>query len=163
MNTVFKINEEILCGEKLPVDIVANGDDLPLEDESVDYVISSHVFEHFFDPIAALKEWVRVVRPGGYVFIIVPNKAAIPEEDRDPHSVQELIDRHEGRIKREDVYMGAYQNSSVSGLPLNEHGHWTVFSLETLVDLFQHYNYEIVAWEDPDKKVGNGICIVIQK
>ena len=39
MDTVFKQAEEKICGEKMPVDIVASGDNLPLKDESVDFVI----------------------------------------------------------------------------------------------------------------------------
>lgn len=38
------------------VDVVASGDNVPFDDESLDYVISSHVLEHFFDPIKALIE-----------------------------------------------------------------------------------------------------------
>jgi ubiquinone/menaquinone biosynthesis C-methylase UbiE len=56
------------------VDIVSPGDQLPLDDNSVDFVISSHVIEHFPDPIKALKEWYRVVKPGGYLYIIAPRR-----------------------------------------------------------------------------------------
>ena len=59
--TCFKQEEIKLCGESLPVDIVSPGDQLPLEDNSVDFVVSSHVIEHFPDPIKALQ---RVVPSG---------------------------------------------------------------------------------------------------
>jgi ubiquinone/menaquinone biosynthesis C-methylase UbiE len=47
------------------VHIVAWGDRLPFTNESVDFVINSHVLEHFFDPIKAIQEWLRVVKKGG--------------------------------------------------------------------------------------------------
>src|SRR5687767_4328249 len=56
------------------VNVVALGDDLPFKDGTLDYVLSSHVIEHFFDPIKALREWYRVIRPGGIIFIIAPHK-----------------------------------------------------------------------------------------
>jgi ubiquinone/menaquinone biosynthesis C-methylase UbiE len=48
------------------VDIVAPGDKLPFANNSLDYVLSSHVLEHFWDPIKTIKEWLRVVRPGKF-------------------------------------------------------------------------------------------------
>jgi len=43
--------------------------------ESVDFVIANHVLERLADPLAALREWLRVVRPGGYVYVAVPEDA----------------------------------------------------------------------------------------
>ena len=92
--TVFKQEEIKICGEYLPVDIVSPGDKLPLDDSSVDFVINSHVIEHFPDPIKALKEWHRVVRPGGYIYVIAPHKERIFDRDRPRTTLAELIERH---------------------------------------------------------------------
>jgi SAM-dependent methyltransferase len=61
LTTVFKKAEVELCGEAMAVDIVAPGDALPLPDKSVDFILSSHVIEHFWDPIKALMEWRRAM------------------------------------------------------------------------------------------------------
>ena len=155
METVFKISEQKLCGEKMAVDIVANGDDLPLEDESIDYVVSSHVIEHFFDPIAALQEWFRVIRPGGYIFIIAPKSRALPQETRPCTSLQEMIDRHEGRMKPEDVDM------TLDGQ--TDHGHWSVWDLQDFLPIIEWLNWTVLHALETDDKVGNGFCVVIQK
>ena len=84
------------------VNIVALGDDLPFKDGTLDYVLSSHVIEHFFDPVKALKEWYRVIRPGGYIFIIAPHKDRTFDKFRDVTPVSELIDRSTGRIRISD-------------------------------------------------------------
>ncbi len=43
-------------------------------DESVDFVHASHCLEHLDDPQAALMHWLRVLRPGGYVIVTVPDE-----------------------------------------------------------------------------------------
>jgi ubiquinone/menaquinone biosynthesis C-methylase UbiE len=47
---------------------------LPLEDSSVDLVLSDFVFEHVTDPAALVKELTRVVKPGGWVCARTPNR-----------------------------------------------------------------------------------------
>ena len=163
MNTIFKQGEEKLCGEKLAVDIVAPGDYLPFLDNELDYVISSHVLEHFFDPIAAIKEWLRVIKPGGYVFMIVPKSRALPDEDRPPTTVQELLDRHNGKMAPKDVNMGGYQTSTVTGLPLNDHGHWSVWDLKDFLPLCEVFDWKVVHALETDDKAGNGWCVVLRK
>jgi len=51
-----------------------DGDRLPLADESVDAVVSFEVLEHVGDENVALAEIVRVLRPGGWVALTVPNR-----------------------------------------------------------------------------------------
>ena len=41
---------------------------------SYDYVFSSHCLEHMHDPDGALKEWWKLVRPGGVMIVIVPDE-----------------------------------------------------------------------------------------
>lgn len=157
METVFKKAEVVNCGHAAKVDVVAPGDLLPFEDETYDYVIASHVLEHFFDPAKTLKEWLRVVKPGGYVFVILPHAWRVPDEHRPADTIENLIDRHEGRFSRKQVnWEGAHGGKSDSG-------HWTVWDLPLFIQLAQYLQVKIIATEDPDQKVGNGFTAVIQK
>jgi len=58
--------------EKRP-DILASGDDIPVDDAWFDFVVAQHVLEHFADQDKALKEWLRIIKPGGYILIIHPD------------------------------------------------------------------------------------------
>jgi len=41
-----------------------------------DFVHASHVLEHMHDPRAALRDWLRVTKPGGRVVVLVPDWVA---------------------------------------------------------------------------------------
>lgn len=43
-------------------------------EDAYDALLASHVLEHLADPLTALREWRRVVRPGGHVLLIVPHR-----------------------------------------------------------------------------------------
>ena len=44
------------------------------EDASFDFVHSSHCLEHMRDPIEAMANWIRIVKPGGHLVIMVPDE-----------------------------------------------------------------------------------------
>ncbi|GIV17927.1 MAG: type 11 methyltransferase [Armatimonadota bacterium] len=45
---------------------------LPLAHESVDVIVATDILEHLDDDVAVLKEFYRVLKPGGYVVVTVP-------------------------------------------------------------------------------------------
>jgi SAM-dependent methyltransferase len=44
------------------------------EDEEFDFVYSSHTLEHLFDIQLALKNWWRVLKPGGFLILYLPDR-----------------------------------------------------------------------------------------
>lgn len=144
--TEFKKHEIKVCGQYMKVDIVANGNDLPFKDSVWDFVISSHVLEHFFDPIQALNEWLRVIKPGGIIFMIVPHKERTFDKDRERTTLKELIDRHSGSI--EDPKTDQHHN---------------VWITEDVIELCKYMGLNVIDFQDVDDKVGNGFTIVIRK
>jgi hypothetical protein len=55
MDTIFKKSEIEFCGVAMPVDLIADGDRIPVPDKSFHYIISSHVIEHFLTLLEQLK------------------------------------------------------------------------------------------------------------
>lgn len=45
-----------------------------LPDQCIDFVHSSHCMEHLVDPREGLKNWFRVLRPGGHLVVTVPDE-----------------------------------------------------------------------------------------
>lgn len=54
------------------IDIVSDITDMPIEDGHFDAVLCSEVLEHVPDPVSALAELTRVLRPGGTLIITAP-------------------------------------------------------------------------------------------
>jgi SAM-dependent methyltransferase len=54
--------------------VQATAEALPIDEEAFDVVHSHHVFEHLTDPLSAAREAWRVLKPGGLLFIEVPNQ-----------------------------------------------------------------------------------------
>ncbi|MBI1826377.1 MAG: methyltransferase domain-containing protein [Planctomycetes bacterium] len=46
---------------------------LPFGDQTIDVIVQQHVVEHLPDPIAAMREWRRVLKPGGTLLVVTPN------------------------------------------------------------------------------------------
>lgn len=53
---------------------VLEGTALQIESGSYDCVIASHCLEHIANPLKALLEWKRVLRPGGLLLLILPHR-----------------------------------------------------------------------------------------
>lgn len=52
-----------------------DGRNLPFKDNTVDTLYSSHLLEDFNPWNPVLKEWIRVLKPGGHLIILVPDEA----------------------------------------------------------------------------------------
>jgi GT2 family glycosyltransferase/2-polyprenyl-3-methyl-5-hydroxy-6-metoxy-1,4-benzoquinol methylase len=54
--------------------VICDADRLALvPDGSEDFVVCNHVLEHMRDPLGALREWLRVLKPGGHLYVSVPD------------------------------------------------------------------------------------------
>jgi SAM-dependent methyltransferase len=147
METIYKKAEFELCGEKMKVDILAEGHILPFADKSFDFVINSHVLEHIYDPIAALIEWKRVARQ--YIFCVIPHKDRTFDRHRPLTTWKELLERHHNPQKD------------------NTDTHWTVWTTQSFLEMIPELNkispgFQLLEYLDVDDKVGNGFTIIFE-
>ena len=67
---------ETILPTAIPVDLDTpgyNGYELPVSDESQDYIYSSHVLEHIDDYKRAIQAWHKALKVGGHIIIYVPS------------------------------------------------------------------------------------------
>jgi predicted SAM-dependent methyltransferase len=89
------------------IDVVDDAGTLStFDDNELDFVIANHVLEHLEDPIAGLDNFLRVVRPGGIVFLTLPDARRTFDAQRERTSVAHLVRDHvQGpEISRRDHY-----------------------------------------------------------
>jgi SAM-dependent methyltransferase len=58
---------------------LARGEDLPLEDDSVDVAVLNHIYEHVVDPEAVIADIRRVLKPTGLLYLGLGNRLGIIE------------------------------------------------------------------------------------
>jgi predicted SAM-dependent methyltransferase len=79
--TPSTIGIDLIDGDGCPwgPNIVGDGTNLKIfSSNSLDYVFAGHMLEDIWDPIGCLREWIRVVKPGGYVILITPHASYYP-------------------------------------------------------------------------------------
>jgi SAM-dependent methyltransferase len=138
----YKRIERGRVGRAAKVDIVVSSADvLPFDDDSYDFVFSSHVIEHFPDPIKALHEWVRVARR--YVVLIAPHHDRTFDSDRPLTSITELLERNR------------------TGFTSEEERHWSVWTCESFLEMCSATGLRVIDHQDPDDRTGDGFTVVI--
>ena len=65
------------------------------DDNALDFVISSHVLEHTPNPGIALQEWNRIVRPGGIIYFVIPDKRFTHDKNRRITDVSTLLQKYQ--------------------------------------------------------------------
>lgn len=141
------IDEELrFCGEFQPLDIYCNADKLPFNDETLDYVLSSHVIEHCWDVISTINEWFRVLKPNGIIFMIIPHADRCCDIGREITTIDHLKNRL-GKLCQER----------------NDQAHHSVWRTDDFLAICDDMGWNVIEYEDVDSKVGNGFTIVLQK
>jgi SAM-dependent methyltransferase len=73
-----------------------------LADESQDFVIASHVIEHLANPLAMLVDIHRVLRNGGLLVLLVPDRRTTFDRSRPPTPLAHLVDEYERDVREVD-------------------------------------------------------------
>ncbi len=125
---LYREHQIEVAGCAAEIDIGREADDLyGFPDSTVPFIIHSHVWEHLYNPLKALEEWVRVLVPTGLLYIVVPKRDALPEDALKPlTTIEELIAQYD-RPK-----------PPLSELQAGEHLH--VFSVHLLLEIMFWYN-----------------------
>lgn len=113
--------------------------------------------EHCPNLVKTFLEWFRIVKPGGYIYMIVPHRDAAPSDVGRPLTDwKHLLDDYlANRTPETEPEAGKFL-----------HCHYHVFVTETMKQFMQNIFGErvmLVSSQDIDDKVGNGFALVYRK
>jgi SAM-dependent methyltransferase len=74
-----------------------------LADASYDFVLSSHMLEHSANPLRALYEWQRVLKPEGALFLVLPHRDGTFDHRRPVTPLAHLIEDFERGTGEDDL------------------------------------------------------------
>jgi SAM-dependent methyltransferase len=79
------------------VDISSVGSD------AYDFLFASHCLEHIANPLKAVSEWIRVVKNGGYLIFILPEKSQCFDHRRSVSMFSTLLTQYEKNVGEDDL------------------------------------------------------------
>jgi hypothetical protein len=74
-----------------------------VQNECYDFIFSSHSLEHIANPLKAINEWLRIIKNGGYVVIIVPEKSCCFDHKRNYSRFSTLLSQYEKNVNEDDL------------------------------------------------------------
>ena len=73
-------------------DIIGDAENLrTVEDSKFDFLIAAHVIEHMKNPLESMKQWFRVLKPGGKLYLIVPDKRVTFDKKRVRTTMEHIV------------------------------------------------------------------------
>ena len=132
---------ELSRDKLVPVDIVDDGERLAsIEDSSLDFIIANHFYEHCEDPIATLSNHLRVLKPGGILYMAIPDKRKTFDRNRPVTDLEHLIRDHTHGPAASR--MGHYEEWAMLVEPLN-HDWWSADGAPDRARQLESENYSI--------------------
>jgi len=77
---------------------------LPIADNSYDFVLSCHSLEHVANVLQTLHEWKRVLKPGGALLLVLPDKRYTFDHRRPYTSFEHLLQDFKNNIDEHDTF-----------------------------------------------------------
>src|SRR5438132_9883786 len=164
-----------------PVTVIGNAEDLSaFTDGSLDFVIANHLLEHLEDPIRALKEFHRVLRQDGVLYLALPDPRITFDRDRELTELDHLLDEHRQgpAMNRKAHYLDWAQNvdkdpqAEVRARQLDEMDysiHFHVWRPDTFLEFLQAakraagLEFELAAFAPPESADDNEFILILLK
>lgn len=74
-----------------------------VDNNCYDFCFSSHSFEHIANPLKAISEWLRIIKPSGYIIIVVPEKSMCFDHNREYSKFSTLLSQYEKNVGEDDL------------------------------------------------------------
>lgn len=133
-----------------------------LTSNSYDFLLSSNNLEHIANPLKAMMQWLRILRPGGYLLLVLPRKESNFDHRReitpfchllndfdnqitehDLTHLNEILEYHDYTMTPDTGDRASLERRSLSNFD-NRCLHHHVFDMALMEKMFAHFDLRIV-------------------
>jgi SAM-dependent methyltransferase len=133
-----------------------------IESGKYDFVLSCNNLEHVANPLKALNEWLRIIKPQGLLLLVIPNKDSNFDHNRSITGMAHLVEDFTSNVSEEDMThldeiltlhdlsmdppAGDFENFKKRSLNnfQNRCFHHHVFDSDLLEQIFRYFNIELL-------------------
>lgn len=119
--TLPSIAPDVGCGI---IGICADGEKLPLADNSISAIVGNSTYHHMFNKLVALNEWYRVLERGGIILFTGEKPWKVPEGEE----ALDMWEKGEYGFTEEEMQSTfkecAFNNITFHGIVYREHMQW---------------------------------------
>lgn len=131
-------------------------------DEKYDFLVASHCLEHCANPILTIKEWLRVVKKGGAILLVLPDRKYTFDHNRPVTTFNHLLSDMENKVDEKDLThlpeilelhdlnmdqaagtIEDFKNRSLNNYK-NRCLHHHVFDFKLLEKIYLHFNIKVI-------------------
>lgn len=134
-----------------------------IESNKYDFLVASHCLEHCGNALKTIKEWLRVIKPGGLLLLVLPDKRYTFDHNRPTTSFNHLLDDYNNNVGEKDLThlpeileLHDLSIDKAAGSPdefkqralknfENRCLHHHVFDFELLKEIYSFLNIEVVS------------------
>lgn len=133
-----------------------------INENSYDFVLSSNCLEHIANPLKALVEWRRVIKPNGSLILVLPNKISNFDHQRSTTTFDHILKDFDNNtseydlthleeiLELHDLYMDPpagnladFKRRSLDNIN-NRALHHHVFNLNVMKSMLNYAGYEVI-------------------
>jgi len=145
---------KVIINDSVNISLVKNSE--------YDFCFSSHCLEHIANPLKAVSEWLRIIKKGGHVIIIVPEKSVCFDHKRNYSKFSTLLSQYEKNVGEDDLStlpeilanhdlamdppagdLGAFTKRSLDNFN-NRCLHHYVYNDELLIEICNYFKCEFI-------------------
>jgi len=133
-----------------------------IESGKYDFLLSCNNLEHIANPFKALTEWLRVIKKGGILFLVLPNNRNNFDHNRSIITLDHLMEDFENKVTEADLthldeilalhdlsldpLAGDFENFKNRSMNNFENRclHQHVFDMTLLEQIFKHFNIQLI-------------------
>lgn len=164
-------------GEKVGIQYIYDTTNLKEITTTYDFVLTSNNIEHIANPMKAMREWVNLLKPGGFLVVVAPRKESNFDHNREITEFVHLLADYENNIGEDDLThlaeilvkhdlsldppagtLAQFTERSVHNFE-NRCLHHHVFDIPLLIELFNYFDITVIESIKTEKEY----CVIGQK